>query len=281
MQRRKTRKRKRQKKFNASITALMPKTLSRSPKKRRTSTHSAHKRKSNFFSILHSRRWRSSHYVALLLAIIGAIALEVGLLDTTFEIIDPVIKNNQYTDTRQIIKEAHLTQHNIFTTNPDETSRRLVAFIPQIKQANVSLGLPNKAIVTITEREPLVVYNFHGHNSWIDADGRIFPAAEQRPDLIHLIDEDGAASQDGQHINVDLIRSLTELSPSLGDIKEFHFQAAYGLFFISEEGWRVYLGNTENLPNKLARWKSIHQQLIDEKRPVNVIDLRFQHVYIQ
>lgn len=281
MQRRKTRKRKRQKKFQASITALMPGTLNRGAKKRPLRAHNARKRKTGIFSLLHSRRWRSSHYVALLLAIMGAIALEFGFIDTTFDIVRPVIKNNHYADTQQIIKEAHLTQQNIFTTNPDDVSLRLEAFIPQIEHASVSLGLPNKALITITEREPVVVYKLHGRDSWVDANGHIFPAAEQRSDLIHLIDEDGTASQDGQRIDADLIRSLEELSTSLADMKEFHFQAAYGLFFISSEGWRVYLGDTKDLPNKLARWKSIHQQLLNENRPVKVIDLRFQHVYIQ
>jgi len=64
-------------------------------------------------------------------------------------------------------------------------------------------------------------------------------------------------------------------------MNEFHYRDIYGLSFISPEGWRVYLGDGENMQNKLAMWQTLRQQILQENRTVKVIDLRYDRAYIQ
>ncbi len=270
------------KRFNAaSIPVLAPKTLKKGRRKQNSARKRRRQRSSSPFTKLRARSWGLSHYFALLL-LLGSIAT-LGFLFTEerFDVPAIEITGNDYIDAGQIQRQAGMAGANIFTIDPTRVSARLATIMPQIKEARVSLGLPNRAAIRIQAREPVLVYGHDSRTQWVDAEGRIFPAAEKRSGLPVLIDEDGAASVDGHHLDPAIWQAIQQITATIPGMNEFHYRDIYGLFFISPEGWRVYLGNGENMQNKLAMWQTLRQQIIQKNRSVKVIDLRYDRVYIQ
>ncbi len=279
MARKGTRKRK---KFDAtSIPVLSPGTMAKGKRKRHSGRKTTRRRKQN--SILGKRlsAWRFSHYFALLLIVGGVAALGYLLTDASFRAAPPSISGNNYLSTEQILQQAHLEGQNIYTIDPAAISRRLITFVPQIREAKVRLGLPDRVTIQIEERQPVLLYSHDNQMFWADAQGYLFPIQESLIDLPILVDEDGMASPDGKHLDPAIWTAIQEISVTIPEMREFHYRDVYGLFFISPEGWRVYLGDSQNLQTKLAMWQTVRQQLMQENRSIKSVDLRYDRVYIQ
>jgi cell division septal protein FtsQ len=265
----------------ASIPSLAPRTLEKGRKKRTSGRKTAHKRPKKAFPWLKARSWGLSHYFAILLMTASIVLLGFLFTDSSFTLSPPQITNNGYTDAGAIQQQAGMTGANIFTVDPKRVSLRLATVLPQVKETRVRLGLPNRAAIQVIEREPVLVYGRGNQSQWVDAEGHIFPAAEGPSSLPLLIDEDGSASPDGIHLDPAIWQAIQQITTSIPDMNEFHYRDVYGLFFISPEGWRVYLGDGENMPNKLAMWQTLREQILQQNRPVKAVDLRYDRVYIQ
>ncbi|HFQ95648.1 MAG TPA: FtsQ-type POTRA domain-containing protein [Anaerolineae bacterium] len=279
MKRRTARNRKR-KRFEApSISALLPGTLQKEKAGRQRRRPALRKRKKPGVWEKVTARWGFSHYVAGLLAIVGLIGLFLLLTDPRFTIETPTVTGNQYLDAAEIIHRSEVDQTNIFLVQSDDIARRL-SLIPQVKETQVHLGLPNRVVIAITERQPVLNYVRKGETLWVDDEGRLFPANEFRTDLPVLLDDDDFASPDGQHMDSALVQAILFLHASMPEITEFNYRSDYGLYFNSPEKWRVYLGDAQNMEAKLRKWQHIRPQLLQEGRPVKNVDLRFDNVYV-
>jgi len=282
MARKGTQRNQKRKRFSAaSIPALAPKTLEKGRKKRSARRKPARRRQSAISARLHARAWGASHYFAMLLALGSVIALIFLFTSSNFKITNPVVKDNRYIDTAKILSQANIEHANIFTIDPNRIALQLTTLLPPVKQAHLALNLPNQAVLYIIEREPVITYARGNQTYWVDAEGRIFAAGETRSDLPVLIDEDSSASPDGNHLDVGISHIMQQIATTIPGMNEFHYRNAYGLFFISPEGWRVYIGDSGNMQTKLTMWQTIRQQLLQEKRQVKVVDLRYDRVYIQ
>lgn len=282
MAKKETRRNQKHKRFNTtSIPALAPKTLKKGRKRQAARRKPARKRQSAIAARLHARAWGMSHYFAMLLALGGLSALIFLFTSSSFQITNPVVQDNRYVDASQILSNATIDHTNIFTIDPDQIALQLTTLLPPVKEAHLKLMLPNQAVLSIIEREPVITYARKNQSYWVDAEGRVFAAGETRPDLPVLIDEDGSASPDGYYLDAGISQMMQQIAATIPGMNEFHYRNAYGLFFISPEGWRVYLGDSANVQTKLTLWQTIRQQLLQEKRQVKVVDLRYDRVYIQ
>ncbi len=283
MTRRNARNRRRKRFQASSISALLPGTLEKGRKQqgssRKTGRHTRKKGRAGALAKI-TARWEFSHYFAALLATIGLLGIFLLFTDPRFTVETPVISGNQYTDAHEIINMAALDNANIFTINPDQITARL-SLIPQIKETRVRLGLPNRVSIQIIERIPMLLYVREGEVFWVDSEGKVFPAAELGTDLPVLLDDDNTASVDGQHLNPSLVQAITNLNASMPELNEFRYRRDYGLYFLSPEGWRVFLGDASHMTEKLLNWQSIRQQLLQQGRQIEIVDLRFNNVYVR
>ncbi len=278
MTRKGTRKKKR---FRAtSLPVLSPKTLQKGRSRTQQKRTRTHKKKESALKSL-SRSWGFSHYIALMLIASSISALVFLFTDATFRTGAPQVEGNHYLDAQQILQQAHLDGVNIYLIDPAEASRKLVTFMPQIEKVSVRLGLPDRVLIQVVEREPVLTYSQGEHRLWADAEGFLFPMTTELDTLPKLLDEDGSASVDGSHLNPGVWQGIQEIAASISGIDTFYYRDIYGLFFISPEGWRVYLGDGDNMQHKLAMWQTIRQQLLQENRTIKAVDLRYDRVYIQ
>jgi len=272
--------RKRKRFETPSISALLPGTLEQGkPRKPRRRGAPRQRKRAGALSMVFTR-WGFSHDVAALLVIAALAGLFILLSDARFIVETPTVSGNQILDAGDIIRRSGLEQTNIFLIQTDEVTRRL-SLIPQVKEAHVRLGLPNRAEILITERQPALNYVREGETYWVDEEGRIFPASEFRIDLPVLLDDDRSASADDQHLDPALSQAILFLHASMPELNEFNYRRDFGLYFLSPEGWRVYLGDGQNMERKLRKWRIIRQQLLQDGGSVKAVDLRFDNVYVK
>ena len=279
MAKRGTRKKKR---FSAtSLPVLSPKTMKQGRAKQRGRREAPRRRKKDSALNKLVRAWGFSHYIALLLLMSGIAALIFLFTDAEFQTQTPAISGNSYLNDEQILQQADLAGRNIYAIDPQRASRRLMTFLPQVKEARVSLALPNRIAIHVVERQPVLIYRQGNKILWADEEGRLFPAVADRSDLPLLIDEDGSASTDGEYLDPGVGQAVQILAMTLPDVSEFHHRQVYGLFFISPEGWRVYLGDGDDMQRKLITWQTMRKELLQENRSIKTVDLRYDRVYIQ
>ncbi len=188
------------------------------------------------------------------------------------------VENNRYTPAHQIYKQAGIHGYSIFFVNPGKVRERLIA-LDYVRDAVVDAQLPASVHIRLIEREPSIQYQVLGERRWIDREGFITPAADDREGLIELIDDDSAASKDGRTIDVEVMTAIQHITKRLPRVTMFRYQQPFGLYFISPEGWQVYLGTADAMDDKLANWESIRKRVLQERTDVHEVDLRYERPY--
>lgn len=224
-----------------------------------------------------TRRWHPSHYVAFLVLLAAAATLVYTLQSFTFFVYAAEIENARYTDSGEVYAQAGVDGQSIFFVDPAAIRARMLD-LPHVRAAEVSVAFPAKVQITLQEREPVVLYQVQGESRWIDREGFISPAADQRQGLVKLVDDAAAASQDGD-IDPALLDAVRRITQNLPDVSTFRYQEPYGLFFFSPEGWQVNLGSAKRMDEKLAMWEAMRRDILKQGASPQLVDLRYERPY--
>ncbi len=224
------------------------------------------------------RKWNVSHVVATV-AVFGVIAAFVYVFITPdFYIYNADIQSARYTPADQIYQQAAINGFSAFFIDPAQVAGRLEQ-LPHVRHAVVRLNLPNRVQILVEEREPTLLYQVANDVKWVDDDGVMAPVVADQKGLPRLIDDAAAARRDERHLDPALLQAIRQIATNVPQVNTFRYEAPYGLFFISPEGWRVYLGNADDMANKLATWEAIRPQLLKQKARVQEVDLRYHTPY--
>lgn len=229
-----------------------------------------------------SRAWNWSHAGAGLLVALALAGLLYGFISLDFYIYNADIAEARYTTATDIYQQAGIYKFNVFYIDPVAVAAR-VAQLPHVRSASVQVRLPNRVSIRVIEREPAILYQVQAQSRWVDDEGVISPAADERQGLIKLIDDAATTQIDNRHLDPSVLQAIQRISHDLPQVNTFRYQAPYGLFFFSPEGWRVYLGDADRMDAKLSAWQAIRTQILQNQAtatsPVEEVDLRFQRAY--
>jgi cell division septal protein FtsQ len=221
------------------------------------------------------RSWNFTHATALFLVVGTLFAIAYGFLSIDFWVYSADVSNNRFTNSDQIYTQAGVHGFSAFFIDPNEVSNQLRQ-LPHVQNAYVRLRLPADVHIQVEEREPTILYQIQGDSNWIDNEGVIMAAVEERSGLVKLIDDDKGGMLDERHIKPGLHQAIQHVTSTLPEVKTFRYQEPFGLFFISPEGWRVYLGSTDNMDTKLATWEAIRTKILQENHSIQEVDVRYE-----
>lgn len=187
------------------------------------------------------------------------------------------VSGTRYLDQREIFRLAEIAETHIFWVDPQTVRERLMQF-PPIADAQVTTHWPPNMIrITITEREPALVWSQEGISAWVDIHGNVLMSPpEARPDLLTItaVGMDGpilSSSKIPQDV-VDGARQLRELVP---DTPQLVYESIKGLGFVNADGSRVWFGSGRNMPMKILIYKTLMADLaVKGIRPseVNIVN---------
>jgi len=183
---------------------------------------------------------------------------------------------------------------SIFTIVPEEVENDLAGRFPEIENIEVKIALPNRIIVKITERTPVVVWiHPDGSQNWIDADGFSFPAQGEIDGLIAVNSFGDPPMQtipnlEGSdnpseistislpYIQPLLITNIIELNKLAPEGASISYNPKYGLGWKDPKGWRVYFGeNTQDVSLKMDIYKAIIDKLTQQGIQPSLISVEY------
>lgn len=186
-----------------------------------------------------------------------------------------------YTDSQHFLSVDYvyaltgLADMHIFWADADTIKRNLEAD-PQIASADVQIAWPSKIIVTITERQPALVWEQSGQRVWLDIRGRVMPLRQDLPDLVRVIVEKpsqaihlGSCQHQGMDtvlgrgdcIDQSTVNGVLQFKAMYPNVTEVVYDPVKGLGFHEGGGWTLWFGDGVDIPTKMAVYNAIVAEL--------------------
>lgn len=218
-----------------------------------------------------SRRFRMA-----LLAVIGTVG--VGALwltlDDRFYIRGAEVIGAVRTSPSEIVRASELRGLHILWARLQDIEARVVTALPMIEGVSSVCSLPAQCTITVTERQPSVMWDDGGQLWWVDSDGIVLPAEEQISEgwLVRgplPWDEDGDLDP---RVKVALAE-LWDVGASV--LPELEYVPARGLLLVDERGWRVIVGVGEGMGERMRLLDQMADDLTGRGLTPQFVDVRF------
>lgn len=236
-------------------------------------------------NIVFSARWIS------LAVLIGVGYLLYGFINSpNYFITEIPIVGAESIPRAEIAETSGLAGRHIFAADP-ELAAEAILEMPGITAADVRLSWPNQVDIVVVEEQPVAIWMSNGTAWWINKEGGLFPAREDRTDLL-MIDANGTDGILGQSLlasvpedgndSVLTTDELEVIEPNYGSIPDeilhgaiqlsrlepygepitsFQFNDNSGLHFTDPRGWDTHWGTGINMDQKLAVYNALVSEL--------------------
>lgn len=242
--------------------------------------------------------WRFASVVILLSMVVAANALWNLSL---FQVEGIELIGAQRLTAEEISTQLDILGRSIVEIIPTNLEQKILSEFPDLKIAEVKVGLPAAITIAVEERIPAVIWiPKDGPSMWIDEEGFMFPArgeatlpvkvlaySDPPPPPVVLPDE--AEEKESQTTEEILLNNNPDVDPafilavmSLRDVlpndSVLIFDTQYGLGWDDPRGWQVYFGvNTQDIDLKLAQYNVIVEELQSQNIHPILISLEFLH----
>jgi len=242
--------------------------------------------------------WRFASIVILLIMIVAANALWNLSL---FQVEGIELIGAQRLTAEDISTQLDILSKSIVEIIPTNLEQKILLEFPDLKIAEVKVGLPATITIAVEERIPAVIWMpKDGPNMWIDEEGFMFPArgeatlpvkvqAHSDPPPPPVVLPDETVEKESQTTEEILLDDNPDVDPafifavmSLRDVVPndsiLIFDPQYGLGWEDPRGWQVYFGvNTQDIDLKLAQYDVIVEELQSKNIHPVLISLEFLH----
>jgi len=220
----------------------------------------------------------------------GATLLLAFLLITmwnssTFAVSAAELKGAQRLSTAEVNAALGISGQPVFTAVPSQMVAQLRADFPDLSAASVHVGLPNRLVVEVTERTPLLAWSQNGAVTWIDASGIAFPPrgavqglipvdATGTPPQIQL--DASAPAYEHPYLAPDMVQAMVTLYPYLPQGVTMTYDPQYGMGWNDSRGWSVYFGqSTSDIPMKIKVYQAIVDTLTSQGIQPTLISVEY------
>ena len=190
----------------------------------------------------------------------------------------------------EINSVADVIGKSIIFVNPATLEEDLKAAFPELVNISVETEVPNKVVVNLVERRPVLAWQQDGQTFWIDENGLAYlPHGEGGPsitvqgsDLLSVaapisdtldIEEDNI-----QSLPVELVNAILILSPEAPENTPIVHDSEHGLGWLDPGGWQVYFGSSdEDMDLKLKVYTKTYKRL--KKAGIRPALISVEHVH--
>ena len=216
---------------------------------------------------------------ALVLVLVAALFV---FFDTDqFYLFDFQVIGSKHLTKTEIVRASGIMGYNIFFVET-QTVERALAKLPEVKSVHVTTSIPNHLTIEIEEREPVITWLRGAETYWVDADGISVKARTNLPELPVLRDVDQKPVKPGEKISpaaISTFRALHDVWPDAP--RALEWSTARGLSFSDERGWKIYLGNADEMAGKIAEYRALVAMLVAQNAKIKFIDLGKGDPYYQ
>jgi hypothetical protein len=214
--------------------------------------------------------WLLSYRIFLSTAIYFALTLPY------FHVSSATVLGNSRLSREELDSVLSVTGQSIFMVQPDEVAARLRMNYPELASAKVNVYLPNHVYVTVTERQPVILWQQDGGYTWIDPAGVAFRPRGEAAGLVTVngltTPPAGVASLDDPFsplpfLQKELVNAILVLSPSVPAGSTMIFDPGYGLGWNDSRGWQAFFGTSaKDMALKVRVYQSLVDSLVSRGR---------------
>ena len=221
---------------------------------------------------------RAISVATLFLVMLAALELTLG---EAFYIYNPAVTGNQRTPADEIVAASQIETLHVLWLQPERAAKALVNNMPGLRAAFIWCGLPAECTIQVLEREPAFEWRQGQTRTWVDAEGVVFPARGQTPDILVIEAAPGVpALLPGHQVERALVDTLLELARVLPEVKSFRYTTERGVEFSDPQGnWPVYVGVGRSEPGEMAArvamWKGLTANLASRNMRPKFVDVRY------
>jgi cell division septal protein FtsQ len=223
---------------------------------------------------------RSKLIALALIVLIAAVTFFVFITDT-FYVYHLEIAGMRNLTAAEVQPASGVMGHNIFFVEA-RSVERAIAKLPEVKSVRVTTGIPSRVSVDIVERKPEISWLRGNEVYWVDLDGIGFRARTNLAELPVIRDLDQKAIKLGERVYPDAVNAFWEFRAAYpSGPRSVEWSAARGLAFTDERGWRIYMGDANEMAGKVAKLRALVAQLVAQNARIRFIDLGRGEPYYQ
>jgi cell division protein FtsQ len=220
-------------------------------------------------SIATQRLFASWRLVSISVAVLLSVAIYLALSLPYFRVPNATVLGNNRLTREEIESVTGVIGQSIFTVQPREVATRLRMNYPELLSAQVNVYLPNHVYITITERQPVILWQQNGGYTWIDATGVAFRPRGFVTGLVPVkglvtppvgtpaLDDPFAAPP---YMQKELVDAILALAPTVPADSMMIFDRSFGLGWTDSRGWKSFFGTSaQDMPLKVR----VYQSLVD------------------
>ena len=211
---------------------------------------------------------------ALLVAGLLCYALFYCFTDEQFYVFGAAVSGNNRLSAQQIFQRAGIEGQSIFFLDREEVRKR-VEGLPNIKASSINIQLPATVEIDVVEREPSFTWQVGQKVYWVDEEGMVMDPSGPAPKSITVLDVDGQVGGPGALVAPEIVQAVREMRRLLPQERIFQWSGAQGISFLHEKGFPVYLGQAEDLPEKIATLRALSDDFASKGISPKFVDLRF------
>jgi cell division protein FtsQ len=224
------------------------------------------------------RRIRIRRAVALA-TLIGVIAVTIALYASpVFRVRNVEVAGATTLDPQTVANLVEVNGQSMLFVDFTE-ARTAIEELPQVSSVTFERKFPGTVRVTVTERAPWGLWIVGAETYVIDAEGVVLPAAPVEG-LPAIATNSNAVLKPGDRVDADAVRLTQALAARVPqeialNLVAIEWSQDRGLTVATDAGYRVVIGDSENMDYKLLVWKTIEADLGREAMNGHVLDLRF------
>ena len=181
-----------------------------------------------------------------------------------------VVEGNSTVTAGEVAQASGAGSYNIFFLQFGDVEQRVRA-IPAVRDAHAWYEWPNVVHVSVVERTPAFGWESNQHTSWVDETGTLFDMTAPLTATLTVHDADNKARQ---RLDPALMTALKAIALAAPALKRIDFADAGGLSFADEHGWRILVGQPDQIGAKLSMLKALSEYVAAQKIDVEYLDVR-------
>jgi cell division septal protein FtsQ len=207
---------------------------------------------------------------ALLLVLVCGSALYLFGEYDDFYVQQVAVDGNAAVTPEEVEHASGALNYNIFFVQFGLVERR-VQSMPAVKTASAWYEWPNIVHVSLIERQPVFGWEFNRRTAWSDDSGQLFNMVDAPTGMLTVRDLD---NKDRVRLAPPLVSGVQAIAKAAPGVKRLDYSDSKGLSFTDERGWRIIIGQPDQIGDKLAVLQGLTTYLVSQKIDAEYLDVR-------
>ncbi len=196
--------------------------------------------------------------------------------DLRFYVYEAEVQGLVLVDANEVYGASNLDGLSIFFVDRGQVAERISEEVLGVVAAQVDCQLPGRVRIQVREREPRLVWRTGNTAFLVDGGGTVLKADDgSHEGLVAIRDLTDRPLEPGDTVDAVALSAANQLRHLLPEAIAFEYSSEKGLSLVDARGWRIYFGDDQSLPQKVASMRAVLQRIVSEGRSATVIDVRF------